>query len=305
MKKFGALMLVLLPALLIAYAYWMYFERLPQKLLWRDLSIATSRNENLHEEQKQGDSDAVRQWGLSGVVGDSFGGLTALFSALAFWGVFVTLGLQLLEFRRSAKVIVDEHFPLLVQSFKPGCLSVMANAKGEINACVRLAYSVANASANVALYVKRRQSIVCREGKKNKSTIGSVVKQLNFHKGDLTLSFDDTVFIRDTEQLKRILEILSGRSKSTLLTLRSAMVYKSFFGACGKSVGEYRINLLNFQADKVKAQGLLGVVSSGLKTTNAKLVKILGPSRELPMRFKSSFNGFGIKTVDEEVYDMT
>lgn len=198
-------------------------------------------------------------WEKCGVFGDSFGALTALFSALAFCGALIAIIGQYWQLKRDTEVKAKEHFPLLILTPKEGTISFFVDKKGTPSLNLRVKILEKNASNDIAFQVAHRMQMKIERPKIRKWE--RPVNLMNHVEGAATIERSDSLFVFG-KSMEDFLSALVAKDIEDQPALVFSLSYRNFFGTFGKVDSVYRIVLQESAITRVKIFTLLGLLAT-------------------------------------------
>ena len=222
-------------------------------------------------------------WEKCGVFGDSFGALTAFFSALAFCGALIAIIGQYWQLKRDTEVKAKEHFPLLILTPQEGIISFFVDAKGTPSLNLRVKILEKNASQDMAFQVAHRMQIKVERPKMHK--LERPVNMMNHIEGGATIERSDSLFVFG-KAMENLLSALVAKIPDDQPTLDFSLSYRNFFGTFGKVGSVYRIVLHESVVTRVKIFTLLGLLAANKVKDIKDINGVLGGSKVLSFKLK-------------------
>lgn len=235
-----------------------------------------------------------------GLFGDSFGALTSVFSALAFWGALMTLLYQFLQQQRDTEIKAKEHFPLIVQVPKECVMSFYVDARGNVTLFVRVQIDENNVSKDVALQIAHKMAVFL-EGVRGKQWERKV-NIFNHLIGSGELNRTDSVTIRKRDDIILFLESLALSPTGKVPRVKFSIGYRNFFNTYGKTEEVYKILLRDSDVKASELYMLIGVLKAGKVKTLNDIKCVLQSKSTVQLKLKTSFADTVLKEISEAEY---
>ena len=296
----GSFLIVLL--IVVAYCNW-----LPEIVALNDRALHAFKTESSEPCEDGGNHQGAQNQMAHldmhekcGLFGDSFGALTSVFSALAFWGALMTLICQFLQQQRDTEVKAKEHFPLIVQVPKDGVMSFYVDARGNVTLFVRIQIDEKNVSEDVALQIAHKM-VIFVEGVRGKQWARKV-NIFNHLIGSGELNRMDSVTIRDRDDIILFLEALALSPTGKVPKIKFSIGYRNFFNTYGKTEEVYKILLRDSDVKASELYMLIGVLKAGKVKTLDDVKCVLQNKSAVQLKLKTSFSDTVLKEISENEY---
>lgn len=213
-------------------------------------------------------------WEKCGVFGDSYGALTCLFSALAFWGALMTLWIQYGQRKDDRRQIALEHLPLVVRIPQTGRLTAsLTNGKKPV-LNLSLVIEECNASEVAALSLAHRSILMLSSSLKRRWS-----RRVNFAnnlQSGRPMMRNETFAIFGKDGVVDVLTALLSENVLTFPILTLGVSYRNIFDSYAKSVDVYRVKLKNRAAYEAGIRRVLAQLASSSDVKNIDFAAING-----------------------------
>lgn len=273
----GTLLIVILSAMLIAGLYIGYYFAIPSIVWdkeWRAQSVGPSvENAGVRIEAPNDDAE-MRPWNKCGVFGDSFGALTCLFSALAFWGAILTLCMQYNQMKDNSENIAIEHLPIVVQVPKRGTMFFGVTKKGRPVLNLRFEVEECNTSADTALHVAHKVGVVLEKPKTRRW-----YRRINFMnnlQSNKPVTRKDKIVLFDQNEVDAFLRALISSDEKERPIAECSVAYKNFYNFFAWCKESYRVKLAARDQYVAAIGELLNFFAAGSKVSMPEILKRIG-----------------------------
>ena len=300
----GTLLIVILSAVVIAGLYIGYYFAIPSIVWgegWRTQSDKRSAEEQTARQEIPNDDAEMRPWNKCGVFGDSYGALTCLFSALAFWGAILTLCMQYNQMKDNSENIAIEHLPIVVQIPKRGTVFFGVTKKGDPVLNVRLEVEECNTSTDTALHVAHKVGVVLERPKVRRWN-----RRINFMnnlQSNKPVSRKDKIVLFDRKEIDAFLRALISNDEKGRPVAECSVAYKNFYNFFAWCKESYRLKLAARDQYAPAIGELLKLFAAGSKVSMPEILSRIGDDNAVELIMANIRDRSCIESVDATKYE--
>lgn len=184
---------------------------------------------------------SLSPWDKCGVFGDSYGALTCLFSALAFWGALITLYMQYLQRSDDKHQQALENLPVVVKIPKSGMMTAGLTTSGVPFLNLVFILEECNTSTVTALNLAHKTSLSLA-GPSSKVWFRRLNYANNLQNGRPTIR-NESFAIFGVEGVSAVLEALLASKPESFPIFTNQVSYRNIFDCYAVSLDMYRIKL--------------------------------------------------------------